>query len=610
MSAPEGANQDKSKPSWFLQYINRSYLAKWAVVGILIGLVAGFGATAFYYAIELVSNTILGGLTGFFPPNPAGEPLAHLSIASPRYYLIPLSTIIGGLLAGLLIYRFAPEAEGHGTDAAIDAFHNKNGEIRKRVPIVKTIASAFTIGTGGSAGREGPTAQIAAGFGSIVGSLFKLPARDRRIAVAAGIGAGIGSIFKSPFGGAILAGEILYSGADFEAEALIPAFIATPIGYVIFGSFTGFTPIFGTTTSYTFTDPTTLVVYALLGVLCAGFGRLYTFSFYGLKRQFDRIRIPRYFKPMIGAGIAGTVAVFFPEVTGLGYGFVQLLINNNDNFSTITTNYFTLSSILAVLLLIIFLKIFATSVTVGSGGSGGVFAPALVIGGFAGAFMWELSKMLAPNLFPTAAPLVIIGMIALFGGVGRVPIAVILMVTEMTGSLALVAPAMVAVVISYFLVGPKYTIYHSQVPSRADSPAHRGEYNIPVMSTIKVSEAMETDPVTLAPGDSADKAFTLLTEKKISGIPITAENKQVVGIVSINDILRVPSDQLKVTKLESIMTKNVITVFPDETLLDALGKFTTGGVGRLPVIDSQSKQLVGILTMTDLYSTYRNHIQA
>lgn len=598
----------EARPGWFLEYINRSYLAKWALIGILIGIVAGFGATAFYFGIQLVSNTILGGLTGFFPPNPSGEPSAIASIASPRYYLIPVSTMIGGGIAGLLIYKFAPEAEGHGTDAAIDAFHKKNGQIRKRVPLIKTIASAFTIGTGGSAGREGPTAQIAAGFGSIVSDFFKLSAKDRRTAVACGIGAGIGAIFKSPFGGAILAGEILYSGPDIEAESLIPGFIASPIGYVIFGSFTGFNPIFGSATSYSFTDPSTLVVYAFLGILCAGFGRLYTFSFYGLKKAFDRLKVTKYAKPMIGAGIAGLVAIFFPEVTGLGYGFVQLLISNNDNFSTVTTNYLALSSITLVLFLVIILKILATSITVGSGGSGGVFAPALVIGAFLGAFMWELSKIFAPGMFPLAAPLIIIGMMAFFGGVGRVPIAVILMVTEMTGSLSLIAPAMVAVVISYFLVGPKYTIYHSQVPSRADSPAHRGDYSIPIMSTLEVRDAMHAELTTLREGETAEKAFALMGEKKFRGIPIVTSDNLVAGVVTMSDVLRVPSEKLKTTSLKEIMTKNVITVYPDETLLDALGKLTTGGIGRLPVVDKESGHLVGILTRSDLFNSYRNNI--
>jgi CIC family chloride channel protein len=294
----------------------------------------------------------------------------------------------------------------------------------------------------------------------------------------------------------------------------------------------------------------------------------------------------------------------------LDTGFVQLLINNKDSFANITTNYFALGSVTIVLLLIVILKIFATSITVGSGASGGVFAPALVIGGFLGAFTWELSRIITPGLFPAAAPLVVIGMMALFGGVGRVPIAVILMVTEMTGSLALVAPAMVAVVISYFLVGPKYTIYHNQVLSRADSPAHRGEYNIPVMSTLKVGDAMHKDLITLRQDDSADHAFQLMGEKKFRGIPITTQDRHVIGIVTMSDILRVPSERLKTTLLKDIMTKNLITIYPDETLLDALGKLTTGGVGRLPVIDRETKEIVGILTRTDLFTAYRNRIQS
>src|SRR5579872_2178712 len=172
--------------------------------------------------IQLIANVVLGGITGFYPPAPAGEAAPPIT-ANPHFLFIPISTAIGGLIAGLLVFTFAPEAEGHGTDAAIDAFHNKGGVIRRRVPIIKTIASAFTIGTGGSAGREGPTAQIAAGFGSMIGEIFGLSVRDRRIALAAGIGAGIGSIFKSPFGGAILSAEILYSGGDIEAETLIPS---------------------------------------------------------------------------------------------------------------------------------------------------------------------------------------------------------------------------------------------------------------------------------------------------------------------------------------------------------------------------------------------------
>ena len=186
----------QNKSSRFLKYINKNYFTKWVIIGLLIGIVAGFGATIFYLLIALVTNSFLGTITGFHPPSPAGEAASLANIANPKYYLIPVVTMIGGLIAGVLVFTLAPEAEGHGTDAAIDAFHNKGGVIRKRIPLVKMIASAFTIGTGGSAGREGPTAQIAAGFGSILGDVFKLSASDRRIALAAGIGAGIGSIFN------------------------------------------------------------------------------------------------------------------------------------------------------------------------------------------------------------------------------------------------------------------------------------------------------------------------------------------------------------------------------------------------------------------------------
>ena len=580
------------------RYINRSYLGKWAIVGISIGLVAGFGAAAFYYAIQLVSNTILGGITGYYPPNPAGELVAPVSI-NPHFLLIPISTALGGLIAGLLVYGFAPEAEGHGTDAAIDAFHNKGGVIRRRVPVIKTIASAFTIGTGGSAGREGPTAQIAAGFGSILGDVFKLSVRDRRIAVAAGIGAGIGAIFKSPFGGAILSAEILYSGNDFETDTLIPAFIAAPVGYVVFGSFTGFTPIFGNVTQYAF-NPYNLVLYAILGILCAGVGRLFTVSFYSTKKCFERINIPKFLRPMIGAGIVGVIGIFFPEILGLGYGFLQFSINGS--FSSLPVNYLAMPIVL-LLLLLVFLKIFATSLTVGSGGSGGVFAPSLMIGGFVGAFLWVVIHDVDPNLIQAPAPLVIVGMMALFAGVGRVPIAVILMVEEMTGNLSLLAPSMIAVVISYYFAGSNYTIYRSQVATRADSPAHRGEYNIPLMTKLLVVDAMNKEVATLKDDDTVDKANQIMVEKGRAGIPIFSAGK-VVGIVTMSDVQRIPKENAASTKVSEIMTRNLITVGPQDNLLEALRKMTNHSIGRLPVINPESGTLVGIISPTDVFRAY------
>jgi CIC family chloride channel protein len=590
--------------SWFHGLIQRNYLAKWTVVGALVGSIAGVGAIIFYAMIQLATGFLLGSLTGFYPPNPLGE---GATIASPHVsvFLLPVVAAIGGLIAGILVYKFAPEAEGHGTDEAIAAFHRKNGTIRRRIPVIKALASAFTIGSGGSGGREGPTAQIAAGFGSFVGDLLKLPVHDKRIAVAVGIGAGIGSIFKSPFGGALLSGEILYSGGDFEVEALLPGFIASPVGYVIFASYAGFSPIFGTSFAYSFTQPVNLVFYAALGVLCGLVGRAHTTAFYEVKRIFAGLKIPNYVKPVIGLALTGVIGIFFPEVMGLGYGFLQYLIDGN--LSSIGTRFFTLP-ILAVLLLVILFKIIATSLTVGSGGSAGVFAPSLVVGGFVGAAFWVVLNSVAPGMIPVPGPLVIVGMMALFAGVGRVPIAVILMVSEMTGTLSLLAPSMVAVVISYFVTGPKYTIYKSQVPRRSDSPAHRGEYNVPLLTKIFVADAMNHNVITLSPEDTVAKAYQTMLDRGFRGIPIV-ESEKSVGIVTMSDLLRIPRERMESTPLESVMTVNLLVAYPDESLLSVLDKMTNHGVGRLPVVSKETGRLAGIVTRTDVIRAYNRAME-
>jgi len=423
--------------------------------------------------------------------------------------------------------------------------------------------------------------------------------------VAAGIGAGIGAIFKSPFGGAILSGEILYSGGDIEVEALIPAFIASPLGYVVFASFTGFTPIFGSTVHYVFTKPQNLLIYALLGVVCGLTGRLYTTSFYYFKSLFGRLKTSKYVKPALGALLTGIIGIFFPEVLGLGYGFLQYLIQGD--FNTILTNHLALP-IIATLVLVALLKILATSLTVGSGGSAGVFAPSLVIGGFIGAALWIAGNTLLPGWIPIPAPLVIVGMMAFFAGVGRTPIAVVLMVSEMTGTLNLLAPSMVAVVISYFVTGPKYTIYRSQVPNRAASPAHRGEYSIPLLTRIYVVDAMNPSVVTASPDKTVGEVYSIMLEKGFRGMPVVSDGR-LVGIVTLSDLMRVPRDKMAQTRVDLVMTKRVLTVNPGETLFDALEKMTLNGVGRLPVTSKEDGRLLGIITRTDIVKTYERVVK-
>ena len=477
-------------------------------------------------------------------------------------------------------------------------FTIKKVRLRARVPIVKLAASAITIGSGGSAGREGPTAQIGAGFGSFLGKKLHLSSKDRRIALAVGIGAGIGSIFKAPFGGAILSTEILYMG-DFEVETLLPAFIASTVGYSIFASYTGWTPLFGYMNLGAFTDPVDLPFYAVLGILCGLVGIFYVKGFYGTKAAFQRLRIPRFLKPALGGLLVGIIGMFLPQVLGTGYGWLQIAMSGN----------FVLLPII-LFPIIVLVKIVATSLTVGSGGSGGVFAPALVIGGFLGASLWILLDGLFPHFGPVIAAFIIVGMMAFFGGVGKVPVAVILMVSEMTGGFTLLVPSMIATTIAYVITG-KVTIYRSQVPSRAESPAHRGEYSIPLLQKLFVKDALTKKVLTTTPNSTLSEVAEILSKNGIKGMPVLDDNGRLVGMVTLTDILKLHPDQRPKTKVAFVMTKDLITAIPDDSLYTAFDKMTNNQIGRLPVVEpSNGTKLIGIITREDVWRVYNVEIRS
>ena len=341
-----------------------SYLRKWLFLGALIGIIGGVGAIVFFNALEAATHLFLGVLAGYDPPTPTGEGGAPITDGV-RPWAIPLVTALGGLIAGIIVFRLAPEAEGHGTDAAIAAFHHDPRGIRARIPLVKLVASAITIGSGGSGGREGPTAQISAGFGSFLGRWLDLDQRDARIAVAAGMAAGIGAIFRAPLGGAVLGAELMYRD-DVESDALVPSFVATIVAYTVFGGVMGFQPIFGDQQRYTFTDPTQLVYYAVIGLAAGLVGILYTTGFYGLGAWFTRWQVPREIKPAAAGFLVGCIGLVLPGVLGTGYGWVQAGLDRTS----------LLAIPLWVVLLLPFGKILATSLSIGSGGSGGSSARA------------------------------------------------------------------------------------------------------------------------------------------------------------------------------------------------------------------------------------------
>jgi len=566
------------------------YLEKWLIMGVILGIVAGLSSLTFYFAIRGVEYFLLESVIGLTVPRPLGEGGSLIfQFHGTRYYLIPFVVAAGGAISGLLVYSLAPEAEGHGTDAAISAYHYREGKVRWRVIPIKLIASAFTIGSGGSAGREGPTAQLSAGIGSMIADLMGLTPEDRRRAVAVGIGAGIGTIFKTPIGGAILAAEILYK-RDLEPDVIFPALVASAVGYSIFGSIVGFTPIFGNYTGSF--DPIRLPLYAILGLIAGLMGLFYIKTFYGVHDTFKRVRLSPYLKPVIGGLLTGTIALLAPEVMATGYGWINLL--EYEKF----TEFYSLLPVLYLLVLLPFIKVLATSLTIGSGGSGGVFAPGMFIGAFVGGDVGLLFHFLFPQLVPSIAPFVIIGMVSMFGGAAKAPLSVLIMVTEMTGSLQLLPGAMIAVAISYLVTGNQ-SIYRSQVPTRRESPAHASEYEQALLAKIKVAQCKLRD-IKVSAISSVEETISIMMRNNFFSIPVVDNDDNFLGVAYMRDILGKSGDVGK------FVVRGVQTVMRQSSLEEALETMSRTKARWAPVVEKG--KLLGVLVMEDAMEVYREEL--
>ena len=570
-----------------------SYLKKWISLGVVIGAVAGLGAIVFYEALVACTHLFLGVLAGYQVPTPVGEGGQMASASAARPWALPLVAGCGALLGSILVYRFAPEAKGHGTDAAISAVHHNPRGVRFRAVIVKIVASALTIGSGGSGGREGPTGQISAGFGSLLARVLELEPADGRIAVATGVGSGIGAIFGAPLGGAVLAAEILYRD-DFEPAALLPCFIASAVSYVVFSSVEGFSPLFGYVATYHFTDPLQLIWFALIGVLAGLIGLLYAKGFYGMADLFDRLPWPRWVNPALGGLVVGAIGIAIPEVLGTGYGWIQTSLGQG-----------LLSIPLWIVLIVPFARILATGLSIGSGGSGGIFGPGMVIGAFLGASVWRLFEPTFPSMGHDPAPYVIIGMMSCFGGISRAPLAVMLMVAEMTGSLSILTPAMVAVGISWLIVRRNDdTIYRSQLKSRADAPVQRLLAGLPLLASIPTTRAMVKPRLVLTATESADIAKRALEGVGLNGAPVVDGAGRFMGTAA-KATLAENNDQRQM--VSDFLDPGSPAVSESSRLDVALDSLTEAPLSWVPVLDDD-RRVVGTLSVSDVVRAYRQEL--
>ncbi len=574
--------------------------SRWALYFIAIGIIAGLGSITFHYLCQLGSHYFMDYLAGYRPPMPAGE--HHLLPPTARglnRWILLFLPAVGGLVSGWLVYTFAPEAEGHGTDAAINAYHNEGGFIRSRVPIIKTLASSITLTTGGSGGREGPIAQIGAGFGSFLATKFRLSDRDRRIMMAAGVGAGVGSIFRAPLAGALFAAEVLYRDPEFESEVIIPAGVSSVVAYCLFCLVFGWGSLFEAP-PFKFQNPLELGPYLVLALVLVATGAFYVKMFYGTIHFSESLKkIPNHVKPAIGGLCTGIIGFFWPQCLAFGYGFAQMALNNE-----LTVGF---------LVILALGKIMTTSFSIGSGGSGGVFGPSVVIGGAMGGAVGKLFHQWMPNVVTEPGAFVVVGMAGFFTAVSNTPISTIIFVSEMTNSYHLLLPCLLVCSVAY-LAAQRWTIFHRQVRSKIDSPAHAGDFFVDVLQSYTVEGLLNhVQRVRQVPQDMPFLEFKHYFSKTTQHyFPVMDDNKRLVSIFSINDVRGVLfSPEIEhLVVMKDIGTSDIIAVTPGEDLNSVLKKFTTKNLDSLPVVEEDDHgKLVGMLNRREVIAFYNQKVE-
>ncbi len=576
-----------------------AYAGKWFAIFILIGIIAGIGSIIFHYLCQAGVYFFMDFIAGYRPPMPSGEhSLFRPSNTSFSRLTLLFIPALGGLISGWLVYTFAPEAEGHGTDAAINAYHEKGGFIRGRVPFIKTLASAITLTSGGSGGREGPIAQIGAGFGSFLATIMKTTDRQRRIMMAAGISAGVGSIFRAPMAGALFAAEVMYREPDFESEVILPAGISSVVAYCIFCLHFGWGSLFDSP-DFIFQNPVELGPYFILAFVLAGASFVYVKLFYGITVLFKSFHVPNHIKPAIGGLCTGIIGFFLPQTLAFGYGFVQQAIFNE-------------TTILFLILLAVG-KMLTTAFTIGSGGSGGVFGPSIVIGGALGGVVGKCFNLLIPGIVTQPGAFVVVGMAGFFTAVSNAPISTIIFVSEMTNSYHLLLPSLLVCSLSY-LLAKKWTIYQKQVKNRINSPAHSGEFFVDILQAIKVKDLMHlVQKTALIPqGMSFFEFKKHFSQTKQHYFPVMDDDRRLTGIFSSTDIREVlfSTDIEHLIVMKDIAISDVIVITPLEDLNSVLQKLTTKNIGSLPVVlEDDHGVLIGMLDRREVIAYYNLRIQ-
>ena len=554
-----------------------------AVLAVIVGMAGGYGAVAFRYLIGFFQSLGYGGK----------KDLLELVVNLPWHYRVGIP-IIGGLIVGPMVYFFAREAKGHGVPEVMEAIALKGGVIRKRVVVVKTLASAICIGSGGSVGREGPIVQIGSAVGSTLGQFMKVSADRMRILVGCGAAAGIAATFNAPIAGSMFALEIVLG--DFGLATFSPIVISSVVATAVSRYYLGDTPAF-IVPVYELVSAWELPMYLSLGFFCALVGITFTKTLYKIEDLFDEIKFPEYLKGIIGGLLLGAGSLAFPQILGVGYGAINIALMQKLAWW--------------VLLILVPGKILATSITIGSGGSGGIFAPSLFLGAMAGGFFGAVVHYLFPGITASPGAYSIVGMGAVVAATTHGPLSAMLILFEMTGDYKIILPLMLSCIIAAIVAGQllRDSIYTLKLARRGINIKEGKEVN--VLKSMFVKDVMnpnvETVPEALPLGKMAEQ----ISKSKFNSFPVLNAQNQLIGILSFNDYSEAIFDEhLKdLVVARDLASTDLVTISMDDNLWTALEKISAKDFAVLPVVSAQEpNKLEGVVSRRDIIGAYNKAV--
>ncbi len=555
------------------------------ILSLFVGMATAFGALGFIFLIRNF-NDIFFGLSDQILTETIGE-------RGYKYWL-PVIPMLGGLLVGPIIYKFASEAKGHGVPEVMNAVARMGGIIRPRVAVVKTIASAICIGSGGSAGREGPIVQIGSAIGSTVGQLFRMSGDRVKILVGCGAAAGISAVFNAPIAGVIFSLEIILG--DFTIKTFSPVILASVVASVISRTFLGDHPAFDVP-EYSLVSAWEFPLYILMGCLMGGLGVTFTKVLNSFEDFFDNLKMNPMLKPALGGLILGGIAIFYPQILADGYETISLTLYGN--------------MAVGLLVLLIFFKMIATSLTLGSGNSGGIFAPALFMGAVAGGAFGVLMNYLFPGVTATPGAYALVGMAGMLAAATHAPITALLIIFEMTSDYRIILPLMVTVVFSALVAGRifPYSIYTMKLARKGIDI--KGGRDINVLRSHQVWEIMDRDFETIPASMPLARVFQTIENSSESYFIVVDGANRMKGVLSFQDIRSLLSqhslDFLVIA--QDLIKSDTIRVSSQDTLEQAYHSFGLSDLQMIPVVDTNDPdRVIGVIRRSDLITYYNKRL--